>query len=147
MRTTGIFFMALLGIFLLDQGIKDLFVSGWEWQNKCLSLELHYNRGVAFSMFAFLGSHLKWIQILLIVGITAYLVATRTVQKYPLLSGLLLGAAISNLYDRFVHTGVVDYFAWHCGFDYAVFNLADVVIDATVILLVVFVWRDAGSEG
>jgi signal peptidase II len=143
-RNWTIFFMAAAGIWLLDQGIKDLFVQGWEWHHRCLSLELHYNRGVAFSLFAFLGPHLKWIQIGLVVAIAAYLITTRTTHNHPLLSGLLLGAAASNLYDRFVHMGVVDYVAWHCGFNYAVFNLADAVIDATVLLLLLYAWRTTG---
>jgi len=35
-------------------------------------------------------------------------------------------------FDRFVHGGVVDYVAWHCGFDFAVFNYADVMIDIAI---------------
>jgi signal peptidase II len=124
--------MAVAGAWLLDQGIKDLFVQGWEWQHRCLSLELHYNRGVAFSLFAWLGPYLKWIQIGLVGGIVLYVVFGGWVRTHPLSIGLLIGAAASNLYDRFIHPGVVDYVAWHCGFRYAVFNLADVVIDVAI---------------
>jgi len=131
-RRTAIFLFALVGIFLLDQGIKDLFVAGYDWQGSCLSLELHYNHGVAFSFFAALGSWLKWLQALLIAGIALYLFVSRMVWEYPLMLGMLMGAALSNLYDRFIHPGVVDYVAWHCGFNYAVFNFADVVIDLAI---------------
>ena len=133
MRQTVIFLMALIGTFLLDQGLKDLFVEGWSWQHRCLSLELHYNPGVAFSFFAKLGPWLKWLQMLLVAGIALYLFVSRMVWEYPLALGMLLGAAAGNLYDRFVHPGVVDYFAWHCGFHYAVFNYADAVIDLTIV--------------
>ena len=132
MRLSVIFLLALIGTFLLDQGIKDVFVAGYDWQGGCFSLELHYNRGVAFSFFASLGPWLKWIQAALIAGIALYLFASRMIWEYPLMLGMLLGAAASNLYDRFIHPGVVDYFAWHCGFDYAVFNYADVVIDVAI---------------
>lgn len=132
MRLRIIFLFALIGTIVLDQEIKDLLVGGYNWQGKCFSIELHYNTGVAFSFFAFLGAWLKWIQSALIAGIVLYLFITRMVWEYPLALGMLLGAAISNLYDRFIHPGVVDYFAWHCGFDYAVFNYADVVIDLTI---------------
>ena len=132
MRIYTIFFMALVGTFVLDQGIKDLFVAGYNWEGSCFSLELHYNPGVAFSFFASLGSYLKWIQMVLVLGIAVYLFASRMVQEYPLMLGMLVGAAASNLYDRFIHPGVVDYFAWHCGFDYAVFNYADVIIDVAI---------------
>jgi len=124
--------MALAGTFILDQGIKDLFVSGWEWQSRCISLELHYNTGVAFSMLRSLGSSLKWFQLILVAGIALYLIFSQMILRHPLAFGMLLGAAASNLYDRFIHPGVVDYFAWHCGFDYAVFNYADAVIDLVI---------------
>ena len=142
MRSNVIFLMALAGIFLLDQGIKELFVSGYDWQHRCLSLELHYNSGVAFSFFAFLGPWLKWIQAGLILAITLYLFASRLVRQHPLALGMLLGAAVSNLYDRFLHIGVVDYVAWHCGFNYAVFNFADVVIDGVIGWLLLRSWLD-----
>lgn len=132
MRLTAIFLMALIGTFVLDQGIKDLFVQGWDWQHRCLSLELHYNRGVAFGFLSQLGPWLKWLQTLLLIGMTLYMLIHRIVWEYPLALGMLLGAAFSNLYDRFVHIGVVDYVAWHCGFNYAIFNYADVVIDLSI---------------
>ena len=134
--------MALIGTFLLDQGIKDLFVNGLDWQHPCLSLELHYNTGVAFSFFAFLGPWLKWIQAALIAGMTLYMFGSGLIGQYPLMLGMLLGAAASNLYDRFIHIGVVDYVAWHCGFDYAVFNYADAVIDVVIVVILVRMWRD-----
>jgi signal peptidase II len=34
-----------------------------------------------------------------------------------------------------LHGGVVDYVFWHCGFDFAVFNFADVMIDVAVVLI------------
>ena len=138
MRLTVVFLMALAGTFILDQGIKDLFVQGFGWHHRCLSLELRYNPGVAFSFFASLGPVLKWLQLVLVAGIALYVISSRMIREYPLALGMLLGAAASNLYDRFVHPGVVDYVAWHCGFNYAVFNYADVVIDGVIawILLV-----------
>ncbi len=141
MRLTAIFLMAVAGTFLLDQGIKDLFVNGFNWQHRCLALELHYNTGVAFSLFAFLGPWLKWIQAGLIFSMTLYVLVSRMVREFPLALGFMLGAALSNLYDRFIHIGVVDYVAWHCGFNYAVFNYADAVIDLSIIWIVLQSYR------
>jgi signal peptidase II len=131
-RSLSIFLTIAAGIFLIDQGVKELFLQGYEWQSRCISLELHLNRGVAFSMFAFLGEYLKWIQVLLVSALTYYLFSQRVVAEHPLLSGTLFGAAVGNLYDRFSEGAVVDYFYWHCGFDFAVFNFADVMIDLAV---------------
>ncbi len=138
MRKLSIFFLALVGVFLIDQGIKEIFLSGYEYLSRCISFELHINYGVAFSMFAFLGKWLKWIQVILIGGIFIYIFYSKVVKKYPFSIGLILGGAIGNLYDRFIHGGVIDYVAWHCGFNFAVFNFADVMIDLGVLLILIF---------
>lgn len=128
MRLIYVFILAAVGTFIIDQGIKELFVDGYGLEGQCISLELHYNKGVAFSMFAFLGTYLKWIQGTLILGIISYLFTSGLVKKYSFPLGLLMGGAMGNLYDRFIHNGVVDYIYWHCWFDYPVFNYADIMV-------------------
>ena len=144
MRKVVIFLFALIGVFFIDQGLKELFLNGFEWQSKCISLELHLNRGVAFSMLSFLGENLKWLQLVL-VGVLVYFVYSEGwFKKYPLSLGLLAGGALGNLYDRFFNGAVTDFVYWHCGFDFAVFNFADVAIDfgISLILLQEFLaWR------
>ncbi len=135
MRSIFLFLGIGSGVFLIDQGIKELFLQGYEWQSRCISLQLHLNRGVAFSMFAFLGEYLKWIQALLISAMAYYLFAKNLIRVHPISSGALLAAAISNLYDRFSTAAVVDYIYWHCGFDFAIFNFADLTIDLSLIAL------------
>jgi signal peptidase II len=88
-------------------------------------------------MFEFLGDYLKWIQTLLIAGIVYIVVKEGYVKRYAFPLGLLMGGALGNVYDRFVHGGVVDYVAWHCGFKFAVFNYADVAIDLAVAWIVI----------
>jgi len=128
MRLFTVFLFAALGTFIIDQGIKTLFLAGYDWQSPCISLELHFNKGVAFSMFAFLGPYLKWVQALLIAGIILYLFVSGLVKRYAFPLGLLIGGAVGNLYDRFTQEGVVDYIYWHCWFDYPVFNYADMAV-------------------
>ncbi len=132
-RVVSVFLLVAVGTWIIDQNIKMLFVHGYFWDSECISLELHYNKGVAFSMLAFLGPYLKWIQTVLIIGIIAYIVYEGYLKKYAFPLGLLIGAAVSNLYDRFLHGGVVDYVAWHCGFNFAIFNYADVMIDISIV--------------
>uniref|UniRef100_UPI003F6746EC signal peptidase II n=1 Tax=Thiomicrolovo immobilis TaxID=3131935 RepID=UPI003F6746EC len=127
-------FLALAGIFIIDQNIKALFLDGYRFYSDCIDLTLVYNKGVAFSMFAFLESWLKWLQLLLIAGVLVYVLRLKK-TCYMLPVGILVGAGLSNVYDRFVHPGVVDYVYWHCGFDFAVFNFADVMIDVAVLWL------------
>jgi signal peptidase II len=132
----GIVFLTLLGVFIIDQNIKMLFVDGFRYYTDCIDLILVYNKGVAFSMFAFLDEWLKYIQLVMVVGILIYIIYLKKIC-YSIPAGLLLGGAVSNVYDRFVHGGVVDMVYWHCGFDFAVFNFADVMIDLAVVWLLI----------
>ena len=123
-------------LFNVDQYIKFLFVEGFEARGECISLVLAYNYGVAFSMFSFLEGNLKYIQIAIMFGGIIYLALNRYIFKvYYIPATLLLSGGISNIYDRFIHGGVVDYVYWHCWFDFAIFNLADVLIDIAVVLI------------
>jgi signal peptidase II len=140
------FLLAAAGVFLIDQNVKSLFLAGWRWESDCLSLTLTFNRGVAFSMFAFLGPWLKWIQLALLFGVLAFVVHGGHLRKYAMPLGLLTGAGLSNIFDRFLHGGVVDYVAWHCGFDFAVFNFADVVIDFAVAWILLIQYLDHRRE-
>lgn len=140
MRAFSIFFLVLIGIFIIDQNIKNIFVEGYYRAGECIDLELHYNKGVAFSMFEFLGPYLKWIQVTLIVGILFFIFKEGYIKRYAFPAGLLMGGALGNVYDRFIHGGVVDYVAWHCGFNFAVFNFADVAIDLAVVIILIMVY-------
>jgi len=147
MRAFVIFLLAAIGTFIIDQSIKTLFLDGYYRAGECIDLQLHFNKGVAFSMFAFVGPYLKWIQAVMIGGILYYVLKEGYIKRYALPVGLLIGGALGNLYDRFVHDGVVDYVAWHCGFRFAVFNYADVAIDIAVmwILLLAYFSSDKSN--
>ena len=140
MRAFMVFSLVLLGTFIIDQNIKTLFVDGYYLAGECINLELHYNKGVAFSMLAFLGPYLKWIQALLVVVILFVVFKEGYIKRYALPLGLLIGGALGNVTDRFIHEGVVDYIAWHCGFNFAVFNFADIAIDLAVVWILIMVY-------
>jgi signal peptidase II len=140
MRAFFVFLLVAIGTFIIDQNIKMLFVEGYYRAGECIDLELHYNKGVAFSMFAFVGPYLKWIQSILIIGIMYFVLKEGYLKRYAFPVGLLIGGALGNVYDRFVHEGVVDYIAWHCGFNFAVFNYADVAIDLAMVWIIVMVY-------
>ncbi len=127
-----VFLLAAAGIYIVDQSIKQIFLAGWNWHSSCISLSLVFNKGVAFSMFSFLGPYLKWIQIGLLAAVMGYIIHGKYLKAHSFPLGILFGAAAGNIYDRFAQPGVVDYVHWHCGFDFAVFNFADVMIDFAV---------------
>lgn len=132
LRLGAILLLALVGVFIVDQQIKMLFVDGFRYYTDCIDFILVYNKGVAFSMFAFLEDWLKYIQIVLVLIILIYVFYLKELC-YAFPAGLMLGGAFSNIYDRFIHEGVVDMVYWHCGFNFAVFNFADVMIDVAVV--------------
>ena len=142
-----IFTALFVVLFFIDQYIKSLFVNGFEARGECISLVLAYNYGVAFSMFSFLAENLKYIQIgIMVVGVI-YLVFNRDLfYLYYIPAALLLAGGVSNIYDRFIHGGVVDYVYWHCWFDFAIFNLADVLIDIAVVLILWISYKESKRE-
>ena len=146
-RTYKLFFVAFVVVLVIDQAIKQIFLGGFDWNSKCISLNLTFNPGVAFSMFAFLGENLKYIQVALITSILAYTFWDKTILKeYAFALGLILGGGVSNLMDRFTQKGVVDYVYWHCGFDFAIFNFADVMIDLGVLLILIHAFTHRDKE-
>ncbi len=137
--------LAMAGVFIIDQNIKQLFLDGFRYYTDCIDLILVFNKGVAFSMFAFLKEWLKWIQLVMISGVVLYtLYLNNRIYSFPV--GILVGAGFSNVYDRFMHEGVVDMVYWHCGFDFAVFNFADVMIDLAVVWLLWINWKTSRGD-
>ncbi len=131
-----VLFIVSIIVFVADQGIKQIFLDGFRWQSEYIDLILTYNKGVAFSMFAFLGEYLKYIQIVLLLGIFLYILYDRKLlNSHSVAFGIIFGAGAGNIYDRFIHGGVVDYVFWHKWFNFAVFNFADVMIDFAIVLI------------
>lgn len=98
-------------------------------------------------MFAFLEHNLKYIQIALLSAGAIYLYFNKdTFKTYYLPIALLFAGGVSNIYDRFIHIGVVDYVYWHCWFDFAIFNLADVLIDIAVVLILIISYLEGKKK-
>ena len=125
-------------VFIIDQVVKYGFANlGWDVDGPYMSLKLAYNYGVAFSMFAFLEHYLKYIQLSIVSIAMIYLFLNKDVFKeYYLPIALLFAGGLSNILDRFTYGGVVDYFYWHYGFEFAIFNFADVMIDLGVVIII-----------
>ncbi len=131
-------------VFAVDQIIKWIFLNGFRYKSEFIDLILVYNKGVAFSMFSFLGENLKYIQLALIAVLLGYLFGQKELlRSHSTAFGLLLGGGCSNILDRFVHGGVVDYIFWHKWFNFAVFNFADMMIDLAIVIILIqsFLYR------
>jgi signal peptidase II len=142
------FFILFISVFIIDQIIKYIFVNGFNLDGECISLTLVYNSGVAFSMLSSLGIYLKYLQLALIVAIVVTLLKKREfLQTYSTGLALILSGGLSNIFDRFIHEkGVVDYIYWHCGFNFAIFNFADIMINlgaGIIIFQTIFTNKDS----
>ncbi len=137
-KQSFVFFSTFVLVFLLDQFVKYLSLNGMRYEGSFMSLVLVLNDGVAFSMFAFLKGYLKYIQLALLIFLLAYLLWQKSFFKEHFLAfALMLSAGFSNLLDRFLYGGVVDMFFWHKWFEFAIFNLADVMINISVALILI----------
>ena len=141
-------FLIFIILFIIDQVVKYGFANfDWDVDGPYMSLQLAYNYGVAFSMFSFLAEYLKYIQLTLVLGGIIYLYKNPKVfEKYHLPIALLFAGGLSNILDRFTYGGVVDYFYWHYGFKFAIFNLADIIIDLAVVIIIYKQIKEARAE-
>ena len=67
-------------------------------------------------------------------------------EEYYLPIALLYAGGLSNILDRFTYGGVVDYFYWHYLFEFAIFNIADVIIDLGVVIIIYKQIRESSEE-
>ena len=94
---------------------------------------LVYNRGAAFSFLAGAGGWQRWfftgIGIVAAVFIVWMLARHGSQRLFALALSLILGGAIGNVIDRFLHGHVVDFIQWHVGQHYwPAFNIADCAV-------------------
>lgn len=88
-------------------------------------------------MFAFLEDYVKYLQIAAMIFLIILVYQYKFIRKYYLELSFIFAGGISNVFDRFIHIGVVDYVYWHCGFEFAIFNLADVMINVGIGLIII----------
>ncbi|EAI4317301.1 lipoprotein signal peptidase [Campylobacter coli] len=137
-KTILIFILVFIVVFAFDQWVKSLTLSGLRWQSEYLDLTYALNTGVAFSMFSFLEHYLKYLHLALILALFIYLLWQKQfLREHWVAFGMMLGAGCSNLLDRFIYGGVVDMFFWHKWFHFAIFNVADVMINISVALILI----------
>ena len=109
----------------------------WNWYRT-------YNTGAAFSFLADAGGWQKFVFAALAVGISTLLAfwLSRTPRRdwrSALPFALVIGGAIGNVIDRFMHGHVVDFIQWHWRDHYwPAFNIADSAIVAGAVGIALF---------
>ena len=101
------------------------------------------NTGAAWSIMDDRGYIVQIISIMIILGIIWYLYKNKPENKVEIIAyGLILGGAIGNLLDRVIHGYVIDFISIKIlGYNYPIFNLADIFIVSGVIILMIYTWR------
>ena len=133
-------------IFLLDR-ISKLYVihlDGTQLNSeitisKFINIQLIWNEGVAFGLFAFddrsFYNLITGIIIIIILTLIYFIRKTSGIEKYSFL--IILAGALGNVFDRFLYSAVPDFIDIHYqNFHWFIFNVADIFITLGVILLI-----------
>ena len=102
------------------------------------------NTGAAWSMFAGKTWLLIIVSLVIIGVICFYIYKNKPKTKIEIVGySLVLGGAIGNFLDRVIYGYVIDFFDFYIfGYNYPIFNVADIFIVIGVLILVICVWRD-----
>lgn len=111
-----------------------------------LNLSPSWNKGVSFGLF---NNDSPWTFYLLIsltiilILVLAFWIFQRKGYLFSIANGLILGGALGNLMDRFLHGGVFDFIDVHFkGYHFWTFNIADGAITIGAILFAADILKD-----
>ena len=143
-------------IFFLDR-ISKLYViylhdkrfGGDLFSSYYLNINLIWNEGIAFALFAFEESefyNFLTLFISLIISVIIYMVIkSNGLKRFALL--MIIGGALGNLYDRVVFLAVPDFIDFHIGnFHWFTFNIADIFISVGVIFMILLEFIDNNKD-
>ncbi|MBW4552185.1 MAG: lipoprotein signal peptidase [Aphanocapsa sp. GSE-SYN-MK-11-07L] len=100
------------------------------------------NKGAAFSLFSQGGEWLRWLSLVVSLGLIALgLFGPKLTRWEQLGYGFLLGGAAGNGLDRFITGEVVDFLDFRL-INFPVFNLADVFINIGIACLLIAAWTN-----
>ena len=109
------------------------------------------NTGAAWGMFSNNTIVLAVISLIFLYFVIKYVNETKDMNKLNVISfGFIIGGIVGNLIDRLLRSFVIDFFSFNIfGYDFPVFNVADILIVVAVILLVVdsFIGGDKVDSG
>lgn len=129
--------LLMIGFIVLDQAVKkiaivSLFVSPFYF-NDYLSLEIYKNHGIAFGFPVSAGVFYIIIVLFFIWLASGKLLSFKEMRKKEILGvALIISGALGNLIDRIRLGYIIDFINFK---DFVIFNLADVLIAAGVIIL------------
>jgi signal peptidase II len=103
------------------------------------------NKGAAFSLFASQGGWLRWLSLLVSLGLVALALFSPPMKRLEQMGyGFILAGALGNGIDRFFSGEVVDFLDFRL-IHFPVFNIADVCINLGILCLLIVALRPGGS--
>ena len=129
---------------LVDQVIKLIITNSLDFGDSIqiipslFSLTLLQNTGAAFSIFS--SGTIVLISLVALNLIYWFLIKDKDLNKLEtIVYGVLIGGILGNLIDRVFYGYVIDYLDFNIlGFNFPVFNFADICIVVTIILIIIF---------
>jgi len=131
-------------IFIIDQIVK-LFVGFCIDLNSSvviikdfLSISNVHNYGAAFSILYGNRIFLIIVSIFALLAVYYFMLKNKSLSKIDIsIYSLLVGGILGNMFDRIVYGYVVDFFDFRIlGYDFPVFNIADICIVFSVFLII-----------
>ena len=130
-------------IFIIDQLVKLAIGFGIDVNTSFVviknffSLSNVHNYGAAFSILYGNRIFLIIVSIFALVFVYYFMLKNKDLSKLDIaIYSLLIGGILGNMFDRIVYGYVVDFFDFHIfGYDFPVFNIADICIVISVFLI------------
>jgi signal peptidase II len=138
--------VAVLGL-LLDQATKLLVKQTFELEQTLplwkgvFHLTYVTNPGAAFSLFAGQGGWLRWLSLLVSLGLIGLVVFSPPMRRLEQMGyGFILAGALGNGIDRFYAGEVVDFLDFRL-INFPIFNVADICINVGILCLLLVAFR------
>ena len=141
-------------IFIIDQIVK-LFV-GFSLElntsitifNNFFYISNVHNYGAAFSILYGNRTFLVLVSVITLVLVYYFLLKNKKFSWFNIIFySLLIGGILGNLFDRIVYGYVVDYLDFYFfGYNFPIFNVADMCIVVAVILAMIDIIRSENDE-
>ena len=134
-------------IYIVQKNLNGL--SGEIKLNNFLSLDLVWNKGVAFGLFSMNSvAFYNALTILILIIILIVLYLSFTSSGFKKIAYLMIaGGAIGNVYDRIFYRQVPDFIDFHVGdFHWFIFNIADIFITFGVIFMILIEFKANKNE-
>lgn len=105
------------------------------------------NKGAAFSLFSEQGEWLRWLSLLVSLGLIVLAWFGPRMNRWEQVGyGCILAGALGNGIDRFLNGEVIDFLDFRL-IGFPVFNLADVFINIGIVCLLIAAFFPSGSNG